>query len=665
MALQISGLLEHYVYDKLPALTCIRILVLYPAQNFDDPIELDFLLRNRDDVFRPGADSAYDAVSYVWGEPVFSHRVYNREKNGAQLQVTKSVDRLLRYLRKPAAERRLWVDAVCIDQSSEEDKYCQVQAMGSIFLRARKVRIWMGEPDPALDCARLFDQLRASRTQDLENPAYSRGYSLQLSSLRPGLRESLVRGECHQLLLQLLRNPWFGRRWVVQEAALAQKATVHIGWSKIDWLLLRSVLKTLAKSLPNDCPDTKCALATVTANDSDEVLLLDLLWDLHLTECLEPKDRLFALIGLAQRRGDFNHLHRLQYDRPWKSVYHQFAEMQIQEGRAHTLVRHLAAFGAIQPDTHHSFPSWVPDWSRMRIDIFYHAPDEIKYTEVAQTTQLIRNSLLIKRSARRCGEVLFISDLATAPNNVDSSQIFGRFQHLKHPPNAAVCFTGKDLDAVLYSGLVYAVAYALRQPLNVRFSEDHSRINLRMIIEWFAEVLDEVKFATVDHAYQEESAIILAKNLVDMEIKRYIALKGSRFQLAVSYSKDFGQCCWLTPSDVEVGDRIYTFGRSWFRRPVGSGTDKTLMQGFFFRPSPTQNPLDTGGVLESMRFIACSGLEIRIPNESTDIPCTDLLWITIPSTMASAASEASVISSQLLREFLDDRVDPDEYKIEK
>jgi len=36
-------------------------------------------------------------------------------------------------------------------------------------------------------------------------------------------------------LLDLMQRPWFSRRWVVQEIALARKAVMYCGSDKISW----------------------------------------------------------------------------------------------------------------------------------------------------------------------------------------------------------------------------------------------------------------------------------------------------------------------------------------------------------------------------------------------------------------------------------------------
>lgn len=50
-------------------------------------------------------------------------------------------------------EGELWVDAICINQKSNEEKASQVRLMGDIYSRAEKVIVWLGAADQYTDQA--------------------------------------------------------------------------------------------------------------------------------------------------------------------------------------------------------------------------------------------------------------------------------------------------------------------------------------------------------------------------------------------------------------------------------------------------------------------------------------------------------------------------------
>jgi hypothetical protein len=65
--------------------------------------------------------------------------------NGSKMTVTKNAYLALRDLRYQEKDRILWIDALCIDQNDDKERGEQVQQMGSIYSKAERVIIWLGE----------------------------------------------------------------------------------------------------------------------------------------------------------------------------------------------------------------------------------------------------------------------------------------------------------------------------------------------------------------------------------------------------------------------------------------------------------------------------------------------------------------------------------------
>ncbi|KAE9364293.1 hypothetical protein N431DRAFT_305432, partial [Stipitochalara longipes BDJ] len=279
-----------------------------------------------------------DAVSYVWGTPVFSHTMHSREQ-AAYLKITPSVDSFLRQLRKTSCPRLLWVDAICLNQEDAEEKSEQVPLMGDIYTQARKVHIWLGEGD---EHTNMFKFLCFAAVMKRKNGALSHGL------VKEGL-STIIGSESNQPLEAILSNPWFGRRWIIQEAVLGHSVTVHQGSHKISWELFSEGLTALL-DVVNDLQlsdvgqySLRSTNNMLSASTRD---ILDFLWDFDKNVCSDERDRIFALYGFTPNSNKNNRVAiPMEYNHDWPEVYSAFAAHTIESQGFHSLLPHLIAFG--------------------------------------------------------------------------------------------------------------------------------------------------------------------------------------------------------------------------------------------------------------------------------------------------------------------------------
>ena len=102
----------------------------------------------------------YEAVSYTWaddhGDDSLSHRL-RCEGDARYISITKNCKSVLRRLRKPDVEHRIWVDAVCIDQTNVKERNHQVQNMAAIYRHAQRTVVYLGDGNHHLE--RLLEYL--------------------------------------------------------------------------------------------------------------------------------------------------------------------------------------------------------------------------------------------------------------------------------------------------------------------------------------------------------------------------------------------------------------------------------------------------------------------------------------------------------------------------
>lgn len=169
---------------------------------------------------KPEIAIKYEALSWTWGdETPESYPVLHIEDGDAksELDVQPNIYDALKQLRLQSDKRSLWIDAVCIEQHKDREKNLQVAMMADIYSHAQNVCIWLGSQDESSDQALDFISNQVSdigKFEEITSDAFA--------------KEWVALGA-------LMIRPWFSRRWVVQEIALARNATVHCGDRMVNW----------------------------------------------------------------------------------------------------------------------------------------------------------------------------------------------------------------------------------------------------------------------------------------------------------------------------------------------------------------------------------------------------------------------------------------------
>lgn len=160
----------------------------------------------------------YEALSWCWGQEVKDRAIRIQEGSKYyRLAVTRDLTLALKYLRHHHKERILWIDALCINQANHEERNHQVQMMARIYSGAKQACIWLGEDtDDSTTAIRFINEIMKLENFDT-------------------ISEKKENASKWQSLLLLMQRPWFSRRWVVQEIALARSATIYCGNEEIPW----------------------------------------------------------------------------------------------------------------------------------------------------------------------------------------------------------------------------------------------------------------------------------------------------------------------------------------------------------------------------------------------------------------------------------------------
>lgn len=129
-----------YQYEPLESQRSIRIFSLLPARDPKDPVQGMLSEVNLD------SNPSFEALSYAWGcpEPRMAVNVFTPStKKALCIEVTANCLSALQTLRLNFKSRKLWIDTICIDQSSTPEKSQQVLLMAEIYGRAKQVLLWL------------------------------------------------------------------------------------------------------------------------------------------------------------------------------------------------------------------------------------------------------------------------------------------------------------------------------------------------------------------------------------------------------------------------------------------------------------------------------------------------------------------------------------------
>lgn len=207
-----------YTYDPLPKRRgCIRLLNLFSSSPNNPQIECELITTEFNE--KGNTDRKYEALSWHWGTAAPTSYINIRKGRKIYAKLVKpDLVSALRALRHPRVDRCLWIDAVCIDQDNVLERNHQVEMMSDIYGTAEQVCVWLGDGDKASQIALTFIKKEVLQLQNFDELCESEQASSKWGAL-----------------LDLMQRPWFSRRWVVQEIALARKAKIYCGADRIAW----------------------------------------------------------------------------------------------------------------------------------------------------------------------------------------------------------------------------------------------------------------------------------------------------------------------------------------------------------------------------------------------------------------------------------------------
>ncbi|KAK0115596.1 hypothetical protein ONS96_014045 [Cadophora gregata f. sp. sojae] len=312
--------------------------------------------------------SLYEALSYTWGPPTPKSHI---QLHGLTLPVTPSLSLALHRLRLPDRERIVWIDALCIDQSSTLEKTSQVRMMREIYERASRVVVWLGPADGTSKTCVEF--LR--RVALLNFPSRQAEENWLVGFMNEPSNDAVWKA-----LFDFTRREYWRRMWIVQEIVTAKKLVVYCGADELEW---EEVLKFMFLVYENPAALSKHRrpeMVTRFMNVCDGLLPANLnnmknsegrhgsLWAnlsfFRYYKCTDERDKVFSILGISGVEGETTEslCARIDYEMDTKQVFIESVKLSgkyASQGYGPLTVICLSTPWA----GNRSLPSWIPDWT--------------------------------------------------------------------------------------------------------------------------------------------------------------------------------------------------------------------------------------------------------------------------------------------------------------
>jgi hypothetical protein len=510
--------------DDQSGLFAIRLLHLLPDTHRDSSLRCQLIQTYIPD-YRRGKSTTpqrtqhvqYQALSYTWGEPVFTKilHVLNGTESAGDINITENLHSALQNLRQLDKTLVLWVDAVCIDQSNTPERNSQVSNIPQTYSEASAVLIWLGTDSLQNDgqlCLDFFSQLArhlSSGPSLLERPdrgSWRKRFKINqmvttfLDSTKP------------RVIASFLDRPWFRRRWIIQEVVLGRDVSIHCGASSIPWTTFELALKELFDNDKGGFSDehrtTLRTMSRIRHADSGakSQAPLDTLIEFSSFECSNPRDRLYALYGVIQHwlpgSPDEVQTGSVDYASSVEAVYTNFALLMMHLNHPspsdavynpHTHVLQLAAAlkhgiknGESQAlgEIGVKIPTWVPDWTgTLCYKSLNHSPLDRDASSNIPVRQI--EILPFKDGTRILVSTGIVHDIITTSISLDISLMFDSVHQANNALNNFLCsvdsrcqeiefFRGGDRDSYDPTGEHFVVAIATALVANWEHTPENS-----------------------------------------------------------------------------------------------------------------------------------------------------------------------------------------------
>lgn len=349
----------------------IRLLVLHPPLAADSTLRCTLLHTGfaSHSIHTPTIPP-YEALSYVWGDLNFCILIW---LNDTEVWLTPNLAYALSTLRLEGGDRVLWVDALCINQLDIAERAHQVTLMRKIYSRCQRDLAWVG-PTLGIDCSedkstgrarselwsldalqpiivkamKLMDRIvhrDAQTPMSLEHNYMSHKGARATGTL--GTTMQVDRRETRRLDWLFKKLCFWERVWIVQEMSCAPRLILVCDGAELEWESLSLFLRdepyfdafhavgdrygmtsnhhifreffVNVKIIEDQRERVQACLDKGHAADENSSTLIDVLARFRRMRSTDPRDRIYALLGLVTQDHDI----KIDYTKSIRDLYRE------------------------------------------------------------------------------------------------------------------------------------------------------------------------------------------------------------------------------------------------------------------------------------------------------------------------------------------------------
>lgn len=356
---------SHPIYLSLPLDASnkeVRFLRIFPGE-YNEPIRTELFVEtlHRD-------EHKFKTLSYTWDHvgPKVALEV-----NGLHFSISEDLHLALRKIRKHFGDQNIaiWIDAICIDQSSITERNSQVLLMRDIYSKTDHPLVWLGDGDANTDLViERLKEMKPGPNIELPDPGNPNSDKNWLD----GIKDIFSRG-------------WFRRTWILQELSLPEgDPLLLIGDSTILWECFSMTLDSIASRMShqtlghgedyefvNNFPIEALQIMRGTYHVLHDIPLAGLIQLSVQSLSSDPRDKIYGLLGMCD--STTQHVIPVDYRKSVRSV---FLETVVYNVIFRDGFQFLSGASILDAQFANDWPSWLP---------YYHSEGKNKNSSLSHS----------------------------------------------------------------------------------------------------------------------------------------------------------------------------------------------------------------------------------------------------------------------------------------